>query len=463
MHTPFLTTAELARTLRLSEETIYSLVHRENLTGMKIAGEWRYRESDVKQWLHNRSKPRMNNPLDLPAISPYSLTRISDEDEMLPPLKILLADDCEVDRERTRRLLKAIGSQVEIHEAKTGTHALDVFRAHLPEILIMDHNLSDMESTDLVKKVIAEPQGTRVARIVLTGHGNEHVAVQCLQSGAHDYLVKGTVNTETLTRSISYALERVRLTQYLQEQEGAVESALHAAEKANHARGILLQDLSQKIRSSVNGLVGITALLQEDPLTERQKEHLKSLQALSQDLFHALLSVAPESAESQATAALETLWTETTSEVQLPLYVLVAEDSNVDRKLVCELLRRAGCNVLEAEDGAVALTLYEKNDFDIVLVDITMPTIDGIGVVTRIREHEARYGGHTPVIALTANALQGAREEYLQAGMDEYISKPFNRQELISTMQRVAQLKVKVLSNDEALPASFVAKEMTHG
>lgn len=124
------------------------------------------------------------------------------------------------------------------------------------------------------------------------------------------------------------------------------------------------------------------------------------------------------------------------------LRVLVAEDHPVNELIMGQLLRRLGCTVQSARDGAMAITEWEKGQVDLVMMDVQMPGTSGLEATRRIRELEIRLGRpHTPIIAVTANAMNGDREACLLAGMDGYIPKPVSPQELIQAIDD-ALLKV---------------------
>ena len=108
------------------------------------------------------------------------------------------------------------------------------------------------------------------------------------------------------------------------------------------------------------------------------------------------------------------------------LKILVVEDTRANQVLLMRLLRNLGHKATLAEDGHTALGLYETQRFDVILMDIQMPDLSGTEVTAIIREHETKSGEHTPIIAVTANALKGDRERFLAAGMDGYVSKPID-------------------------------------
>jgi signal transduction histidine kinase/CheY-like chemotaxis protein/CHASE1-domain containing sensor protein/HPt (histidine-containing phosphotransfer) domain-containing protein len=118
-----------------------------------------------------------------------------------------------------------------------------------------------------------------------------------------------------------------------------------------------------------------------------------------------------------------------------PLRVLVAEDNQVNQRVVEAFLEQRGHSVLLAGNGREALAALEREDFDVVLMDIQMPEMDGFEATAAIRAREAADGGHMPILAMTAHALQGDRERCLAAGMDGYLAKPIRPDELIELVE----------------------------
>lgn len=122
-----------------------------------------------------------------------------------------------------------------------------------------------------------------------------------------------------------------------------------------------------------------------------------------------------------------------------PLRILLVEDKLVNIKYGVELLCKLGHDVASAENGVACLTALKKGMFDLVLMDIQMPVMNGIDALRAIREKEQGTDRHQPVIALTAYALRGEKDEFLREGFDGYVSKPFKARELISEMKRVME------------------------
>ncbi len=117
-----------------------------------------------------------------------------------------------------------------------------------------------------------------------------------------------------------------------------------------------------------------------------------------------------------------------------PLNILLAEDSLANQKLAIGLLKRWGHTVTVANNGREAVDLASQRQFDLILMDIQMPELDGMEATALIREEQARTGRRIPIIAMTAHAMKGDRKLCLAAGMDEYVSKPVRPNDLLAAM-----------------------------
>jgi CheY-like chemotaxis protein len=112
------------------------------------------------------------------------------------------------------------------------------------------------------------------------------------------------------------------------------------------------------------------------------------------------------------------------------LRVLLVEDIVENQILTGELLRQRGYSVAIASNGKEAVQAFDRERFDLILMDIQMPEMGGVEATLLIREREKQTGGRTPIVAVTAHAMKGDRERYLSAGMDGYVTKPLRRQSL---------------------------------
>jgi len=122
------------------------------------------------------------------------------------------------------------------------------------------------------------------------------------------------------------------------------------------------------------------------------------------------------------------------------LNILLAEDNEINQKIIQYSLTNAGHQVDIARNGQEAIDKYHEGNYDLVLMDVQMPVLDGFEATTHIRKVESEIlnnSNHIPIIALTANAMKGDREKCLDAGMDEYLSKPFTPNDLIRIIKTV--------------------------
>ncbi len=120
-----------------------------------------------------------------------------------------------------------------------------------------------------------------------------------------------------------------------------------------------------------------------------------------------------------------------------PLHILLAEDNRINQKLAVRLLEKEGHTVVLAGTGQEALDQLKQQTFDLVLMDVEMPELDGLAATTHIRRQEEGLGLRLPIIAMTAHALKGDRERCLSAGMDGYVAKPIRAQELFAAIEAV--------------------------
>lgn len=119
------------------------------------------------------------------------------------------------------------------------------------------------------------------------------------------------------------------------------------------------------------------------------------------------------------------------------LRILVAEDNPVNRKLLDRILTRSGHRVCFATNGREALDLYQRQEFDLILMDVQMPEMNGHQATACIRQLEEKTGKHTPIVALTAHAMASDRSMCMAAGMDDYLSKPIKTDQLLATIERL--------------------------
>ncbi len=131
---------------------------------------------------------------------------------------------------------------------------------------------------------------------------------------------------------------------------------------------------------------------------------------------------------------------------QRALRVLLAEDNATNARIVRVLVERLGHAVDHVSDGRAALAAIERGAYDLALMDIQMPHVDGLEVTRAVRAREAERGGHLPILAMTANAMKGDEELCLAAGMDGYLSKPIGFARFQEVLQQYAQAAERAAS-----------------
>jgi signal transduction histidine kinase/DNA-binding response OmpR family regulator len=125
------------------------------------------------------------------------------------------------------------------------------------------------------------------------------------------------------------------------------------------------------------------------------------------------------------------------------IHILLAEDNAINQTLAVRLLEKRGYSVTVVSDGQAAVEAFQTGGFELVLMDIQMPGLDGFQATAAIREREKLTGGRTPIVAMTAHALVGDQERCLASGMDGYVSKPFRTSELFATIEKMLGDKSK--------------------
>jgi two-component system sensor histidine kinase/response regulator len=123
------------------------------------------------------------------------------------------------------------------------------------------------------------------------------------------------------------------------------------------------------------------------------------------------------------------------------LRVLLTEDNPVNQRLAMRIMEKAGHHVELAGTGIQALAALDRSEFDVVLMDVQMPEMDGIEATEEIRRREKGAGRHIPIIAMTAHAMTGDRERCLEHGMDDYISKPIRANILLELLEKYSPVE----------------------
>jgi CheY-like chemotaxis protein len=164
------------------------------------------------------------------------------------------------------------------------------------------------------------------------------------------------------------------------------------------------------------------------------------------DLCHAILRVLRGAPRTELQALAAAVSPAPPAVVSRSLRVLLAEDNAVNQKLAVRLLEKKGHSVFVAGDGLQAVEAHARETFDLILMDVQMPEMGGYEATAQIRQREHATGERVPIIALTAHALTGDRERCLEAGMDDYLTKPIEPAKLYAALEKWGAMGVAVLS-----------------
>jgi PAS domain S-box-containing protein len=267
-------------------------------------------------------------------------------------------------------------------------------------------------------------------------------------------------DNDTNRNILAEMLTKWRMNPVLAGSAASALNAMEAAKRAGHPFSIVLLDarmpgtdgfsLAEKMHRK-SGLAGpIVLMLSADRLqadTARCLDigviaYLTKPIGQSELLDAILLALGMRAVQDQSIQALSPI---KEAPKGRSLNILLAEDNFVNQKLAIRILEKAGHKVTLAANGKEVLKALEQAHppgFDVVLMDIQMPELDGLEATAAIRDREKASRGHLPIIAMTANAMRGDRERYLDGGMDGYISKPINSLGLFAEIERcLAEVK----------------------
>ena len=155
--------------------------------------------------------------------------------------------------------------------------------------------------------------------------------------------------------------------------------------------------------------------------------------------FTAKFPVAKKEGETAQIAAEKSAVIAPRPAVDAALKILLAEDNIVNQKIAVKILEKKGWNVDAVQNGQEVIDLIGKKPFDLVLMDVQMPVIDGLKATQIIREQERQSGKHIPIVAMTAHAMDGDEKRCLAAGMDGYVAKPIDREKLFQTIENIVK------------------------
>lgn len=217
-------------------------------------------------------------------------------------------------------------------------------------------------------------------------------------------------------------------------QDIELDTAKQEVEADSRVRTEFLANMSHEVRIPLNGIIGFTNLLLKTDLTGKQAEYLNRVKNSSESLLKIINAVLDNSKIETGTI---------NPEDRERLSVLAVDDNQINLKLVCRLLEDLGVEVTVAHSGEEAVRYASETHFDLVLMDVEMPGMNGIEAMKRIHDNEAQ-GQKIPVVALTAHAQPDEIMQLLNAGMDDYVVKPVSDQQLRAKLDKWAKSDVSI-------------------
>lgn len=226
---------------------------------------------------------------------------------------------------------------------------------------------------------------------------------------------------------------RVDITE-LKHQAAALEQALAHAEAAHRAKTEFLADMSHELRTPLNGISGLAQALATSNLSPQQQTLVAELDVAARQLEQ-LVSGLLEYGDADLTP-------DDSSEPAITggrsLRVLAADDNPTNRKVIELMLSAAGVDVVTVENGAEAVSASQRDRFDVVLMDLRMPVMDGLTAIRILRAAEAAHGqSRTPIIVLSANTSPEDRAATSAAGADGHLAKPIRATTLFAALDAV--------------------------
>ncbi|MFN3513778.1 MAG: response regulator [Phenylobacterium sp.] len=227
---------------------------------------------------------------------------------------------------------------------------------------------------------------------------------------------------------------RVDITE-MKRQAAALEDALHRVEVASRAKSDFLSDMSHALRTPLNGVMGLAQALEATELSPRQRTLAQEILASARELdglVGGLLDYGDAAHEADAAPAALPSTVEAA-----PLRILAADDNPTNRKVLELMLGAAGAEVVSVENGREAVEAWRAGGFDLVLMDLRMPVMDGLAAIRAIRKAEGAGLPRAPIIVISANTSPDDLAASASAGADRHIAKPVRAETLFEAISAV--------------------------
>lgn len=242
------------------------------------------------------------------------------------------------------------------------------------------------------------------------------------------------------------------LSSALQSMATSLTEQIMVAENANHAKSVFLANMSHEIRTPINAMLGNNEMIlreSTDPAIRSYSDNVKVaggqlLRLVDEILAYSKTGEKPEEKPAEGADDKKERFTAPSARI------LAVDDNTTNLQVFINLVKRTGVSVDTAESGPEGIELARKNKYDVLVLDHMMPEMDGIETLAKIRLEQDGLNVSTPVVCLTANAIPGAREFYMQSGFDDYLTKPVDPNELEKMLKTyIPDEKIEMVPADE--------------
>ncbi len=316
-------------------------------------------------------------------------------------IKILVAEDNEINRKLIKKTLEKFGAKIVL--ANNGQEAVEEFQNRKFDLVFMDIAMPVMDGVRALKTILNYELDRKLKHtpiIALTANALQGDRERFLNEGFDEYVTK-PIKLDNIEFVLKTFLEEkfYEKNSYDEPVEYKKANTIHQTENLKKDVDIVNRhedknEQKEILVSDVKPIEQKKEVLKEEVFTKRTKK-------------------------------------EKSKRKNADIHILVAEDNAINQKLIEKTLNSFGFKVTIVNNGQEALDAYRKNQYDIIFMDIAMPIMNGIDATHAIIGYENQNNlPHTPIIALTANAVAGDRETFLKEGLDEYVSKPLRRADI---------------------------------
>lgn len=368
---------------------------------------------------------------------------------------ILVVDDEKTQRLLTRDHLEREGFTVA--EAASGEDALSALEENQPGLILLDVKMPGMDGLEVCRRVRANPDTKYIPIMMVTGSENTADLVEGFSAGATDFLTK-PIKWDLLHHRVKFILRAAGFEKRLRDGTGTANDV--KIERPDNRASV-----EADILRSVSDIAHRAGDMLKRDLDAPIREDLRAIKESSDKAIALLGADAPAPSSDPGPVEMEDSGGAShkgTDAGHSPvtqgngvLRVLVAEDNRLNQSLISAMLTTAGCDVDLADNGLEALNAVGKQAYDLVLMDIQMPEMDGVTATQKIRELPDPLS-HVPVIAVTANETMNDPARLREARLDDYISKPIQPAQMTAAIRRHCALTtelqavVPTVSNSEA-------------